>query len=101
MERIIKIKLKEGMHARPCSLICDLARHIGGQFRIRTRDLDVNACNVLEMLMLARPYGSDITVSISGVDDTVALKAIDAIEAMLGDRELTDESLFKFRSALQ
>lgn len=63
------VKNKQGLHARPATLIVQLLAESLSEVRFTHDKQTVNAKSILGLLTLAAPYGSRIQISISGEDE--------------------------------
>lgn len=64
--REITVKLPKGLHLVPCSRIVERASEFEGEVRIRFNDLNVDAKSILDLMTLAAPQGSVLTVEATG-----------------------------------
>lgn len=65
----VVVKNKQGLHARPASLIVQLLANSASEVRFTHDKQTVDAKSILGLLTLAAPHGSRIQISISGEDE--------------------------------
>lgn len=100
IEEKVPIYLESGLHARPCGLMCEMASKYRGDIRVKYRELDVDAKHIMNILMLAAPAESWITIVVDGPEEE-GRKIIESYKKLLGHRKITDESVAEFRSSLE
>lgn len=74
--RTVTISHAGGLHARPCVAIAQTAKQFRAQVRLSNRRQTVNAADVLQVLTLGAPCGSQITIEAEGPDAVAALEAL-------------------------
>lgn len=74
--RTVTITHPGGLHARPCVAIAQMAKQFQSQIRLSNRRQTVNAADVLQVLTLGAPCGSQITIEARGPDAVAALDAL-------------------------
>jgi len=77
------IKGRLGLHARAAAKVVSLARGFESEVLFRRPDLDViaDAKSILSVLMLAAGRGSQLQASAEGVDEELAMAAIEELFA--------------------
>ncbi len=78
--KVVEIKNKLGLHARPASLLVKLAGKFESEIQLAKDDTEINAKSILGVMMLAAGPGQSITISADGPD---AEEAIDAIASLV------------------
>lgn len=82
----INILNRYGIHARPSSMIADLAENFQSTIIFEKDGKKADARNIMNLILLSIGPNSKITVHINGPDETSALKAlIDLIEVRCFD----------------
>ena len=76
----IKVRNRDGIHARPSVKVVELANEFPCDIFIIKDDLKVNGKSILEVLTLAASYGTELTVEAIGKD---AEKAVNEVATML------------------
>ncbi|MFC1650409.1 HPr family phosphocarrier protein [Candidatus Latescibacterota bacterium] len=79
IEKTIKLINKLGLHARPAALLVQLASKFTSDLSINANDLDVNGKSIMGVMMLAAPFGCDLTFIADGEDSDVLLSEIEAL----------------------
>ena len=83
-ERKIKVKNKQGLHARPAALFVQLANKFDSKITVSKDGQEVNGKSIMGILMLAAEKDSEITIIAEGSD---AKEAIDTLEELVGKDE--------------
>jgi phosphocarrier protein len=82
MERNFQIKNQLGLHARTAAKWVQLGNHFESSLSIRYDGQEVDGKSILDLLTLACPRGSVITVRAEGSD---ADQLIEALEGLIED----------------
>ena len=61
MEYIFKIKILDGLHARPCNKLVDILKNFT-PLQISSGNQTIDKLSILELLLLKITYGSDICI---------------------------------------
>ena len=80
VEKMITIKNKQGLHARPAALFVQIANKFSSDITIAKGRQKINGKSIMGIMMLAAGAGSKITVIADGDD---ADKAIVELEKLL------------------
>jgi phosphocarrier protein HPr len=75
------INLAKGLHLVPCSRIVERANHFDGDVRIHFNDLNVDAKSILDLMTLAAPQGSVLTVAATGEQADALLDELEQLFA--------------------
>ena len=81
--KTVKIKNKLGLHARPAAKLASLSSQFKSKIFLMREGEKVDGKSVLNVLMLACPYGSRITIKADGVD---AEEAVAALAKLVGEK---------------
>ncbi|MDR1412889.1 MAG: HPr family phosphocarrier protein [Actinomycetes bacterium] len=65
-----------GLHARPGTGLAELALSFDSDITLTKADREVNAKEVLEILMGGMECGDEVTITATGPDETAALDAV-------------------------
>lgn len=76
MEKIMTIKNRMGLHARPAALFVQEAAKFKSQIYVMKDGLQVNGKSVMGLMLLAAESGSKLTVKADGPDEEKALQAL-------------------------
>jgi phosphocarrier protein HPr len=86
LERTVRIRNNNGLHARPAAEIVKLATRFSSEITVRRDDLEVNGKSIMGVMMLAAEFGSTLTLRASGSDAAQALEALATlIESRFGE----------------
>ncbi len=81
LERKVHIRNPQGFHLRPIAAFAQLAGRFQSNVTVsRDGKDDVNGKSILDLMLLAAPQGSELTVKVTGPD---ARNAIEALVALL------------------
>lgn len=91
--RTVRIKNRNGLHARPAAKFVKLASAYRADIRVEKEDLEVNGKSIMGVLMLAAEPGATITIRGAGDDAEAAVRAlVEYVEGDAGDDLLEQES---------
>ncbi|MDR3244381.1 MAG: HPr family phosphocarrier protein [Elusimicrobiota bacterium] len=76
-EKIIVVKFKKGLHARPAAELVTLLSKYQSAVKIIKDDFHIDAKSIMGVLTLAAACGSDLKFIVEGCDEHAALKSID------------------------
>jgi phosphotransferase system HPr (HPr) family protein len=81
VRRTARLADRDGLHARPCARIAELARRSASEVRLAHGDATADAKSVLELMMLTAACGDELTVDANGKDaETVVDRIVALIE---------------------
>jgi phosphocarrier protein HPr len=72
-----------GLHARAAAKFVHTASRFGSHILVRHNEEEVNGKSILGLLLLAAPYGSQLTITATGDDEAAA---VEALELLIRDR---------------
>lgn len=75
-ERAVRIRNRNGLHARPAAEFVKLASRFKSDITVSKGDLEVNGKSIMGVMMLAAEYGSEIVIRATGED------AVDALDQL-------------------
>ena len=81
---------EQGLHARPCTRLVEIANRFASEVTIRCDDTTANAKSVLALMTLAAPKGSELEIEAIGPDEQAAVDAL-AAEVVRGFGEMTEK----------
>jgi phosphocarrier protein HPr len=70
------IENKYGLHARPASVLCDVASRYESDIKVFNSGKEANGKSVISILMLEVHPGLDIKVQVEGPDEKLAMEAL-------------------------
>lgn len=76
-----------GLHARPASVLTQLANRYESEIFIKKGDAQVNVKSILSLLSLGARKGDRIVIEVQGADQEAALEAVVEYLASLGDND--------------
>jgi len=79
--REITVNLPKGLHLVPCSRIVERASEFEGDVRIQFNELNVDAKSILDLMTLAAPHGSILTVEATGEQADALLDELEQLFA--------------------
>lgn len=79
IEREIFVTNPDGLHARPSATLAKIASLFDSEITIANEEICVNVKNVLDVLRLCAPFGTKLTVRVSGRDEKEAFSAIEGV----------------------
>ena len=85
--RTVVVRLPEGLHVRPCSLIAKLAAGIPDRIRLTVGDESADAASMFDLMALGAAPGTEIVVS----GDAEVAETIDRIVSLF-ERDFADDA---------
>lgn len=82
-ERILTLTNKRGLHARAATKLVTCCQPFDACIKVSRGAQVADACNIMALLMLAAPCGTELHINATGED---AEQALDAIEALFAER---------------
>jgi phosphoenolpyruvate-protein phosphotransferase len=95
LKRTVKMKLKQGLHARPAALLARRAKSAGGQITLSAHGRSADARSVVAIMALGVRQGDEMLLQASGTD---AAQAVAAVEQAL-EEALRSESSHEANAA--
>lgn len=87
IERTFKIRNRLGLHARAASKFVQVTDKFRSKISVKKDELIVDGKSIMGILILAAPFGTEITITANGVDAASALDAIGELIARRFDEE--------------
>ena len=81
MKKMMKVINPLGLHARPAAKVVDCAARFTSDIRISYQNQEINAKSIMSVLMLAAPFNAELSVAITGEDESQAMTALEALFA--------------------
>jgi|TARA_B100000929_G_C15486127_1_gene412852 phosphocarrier protein NPr len=82
-ERTLTLTNQRGLHARAATKLVQCGQQFSASIHVYKQQQKADAANIMSLLMLAAPCGTELTVAAEGED---AEQALDAIEALFDAR---------------
>ncbi|MCM1322311.1 MAG: HPr family phosphocarrier protein [Bacteroides sp.] len=76
VEKILTVRNRAGIHARPAALIAQTANKFQSEILISKDEIVVNAKSIMGVITMAAGYNTNLVVRASGADEQVAVDAI-------------------------
>ncbi len=93
VEATVRIRNREGLHARPAAEFVKLASRFGAEVWVEKDGLEVNGKSIMGVLMLAAEAGSRLRIRAVGDDAEEALAGlVELVEAGFGEEPVADEA---------
>lgn len=87
LEKNLTLINKRGLHARAATRVVQVCQQYQSQTEIRFGEKTANTRNIMQLLMLAAPCGTPISIHASGPDEEQALAALEALILARFDEE--------------
>jgi phosphocarrier protein len=79
VEKILTVKNRAGIHARPAAIIAQTANKFACEVTLSRDDSDVNAKSIMGVITMAAGYNTVLTLKTEGPDESEAAAAIVAL----------------------
>lgn len=79
IEKVIVIKNKQGLHARPAALFVQIANKFNSDITISKGRHKVNGKSIMGIMMLEAGSGSKVTMTASGDDAETAINELEVL----------------------
>ena len=79
VEKILTVRNRAGIHARPASLIAQTANKFSSEILLENNDTTVNAKSIMGVITLAAGYNTNLVLKADGSDASDAVAAIAAL----------------------
>lgn len=79
VRRTARLADRDGLHARPCARVAEVARKASAAITITHGDAQADATSVLELMMLTAACGDELSVDAEGSDAEDAVARIVAV----------------------
>ena len=77
LNKNIVINIPNGLEARPVALLVQVASRFESSVYVETGDKKVNAKSIMGMMSMGLKSGDEVTISINGEDEEVAMENIE------------------------
>ncbi len=84
IERAVRVKNKQGLHARPAALFVQIANKFDASIKVQKDDQMVNGKSIMGILMLAAEKDSEVVLIAEGADSE---EAVNELEMLLNSDE--------------
>lgn len=79
IEKILTVKNRAGIHARPASLIAQTANKFSSEITLEKDEIVVNAKSIMGVIAMAAGYNTTIVLKVEGSDEQDAAAAIERL----------------------
>jgi phosphocarrier protein HPr len=79
VSKLLKVTNEAGIHARPAAAVVETASAFKSGIWFLKGDIRANAKSIMNIMLLAAEYGSEILVEAEGPDEEEALNAIEKL----------------------
>lgn len=87
-ERVVTIRNRYGLHARPAAEFVKKAHTFDAQVWVKKGELEVNGKSIMGMMMLAAEQGSELLIRAAGSDAEAAVHALsELVEQRFGEEQ--------------
>ncbi len=83
----LRVTNSQGLHLRPCAAIAGLLARYKAEVKLSRDDRVANGKSALELMMLAAPQGTELSVEATGPDGRQAIDALRALWDILSKEE--------------
>lgn len=77
VEKILTVKNRAGIHARPATLIAQMANKFTSEITLEKDSIVVNAKSIMGVITMAAGYNTTMTLKVEGPDESEAACAIE------------------------
>lgn len=77
VEKILTVKNRAGIHARPATLIAQLANKFTSEITLEKDSIVINAKSIMGVITMAAGYNTTLTLKVEGPDESEASSAIE------------------------
>lgn len=77
IEKMHTVKNRAGIHARPATLIAQMANKFTSEITLEKDSIVVNAKSIMGVITMAAGYNTTMTLKVEGPDESEAASAIE------------------------
>lgn len=77
IEKMLTVKNRAGIHARPATLIAQMANKFTSEITLEKDSIVVNAKSIMGVITMAAGYNTTMTLKVEGPDESEAASAIE------------------------
>lgn len=86
-QKQVILKNKKGLHARAATRVVQVSQQFQAKAQLCLGERTANTRNIMQLLMLAAPCGTELSLSAEGEDAEEALRALDELIQARFDEE--------------
>ncbi|MBP5252083.1 MAG: HPr family phosphocarrier protein [Treponema sp.] len=79
IEKLLTVKNRAGIHARPAALIAQTANKFSSEILLERESASVNAKSIMGVITMAAGYNTTLTLKVEGADEKEAVEAINRL----------------------
>ncbi|HAO30113.1 MAG TPA: phosphocarrier protein HPr [Treponema sp.] len=79
VEKLLTVRNRAGIHARPAALIAQTANRFAAEVTLERDETSVNAKSIMGVITMAAGYNTTLTLKAEGADEQEAAEAIFAL----------------------
>ncbi|MBQ3799954.1 MAG: HPr family phosphocarrier protein [Treponema sp.] len=79
IEKILTVRNRAGIHARPAALIAQTANKFASEIIMEKNTTTVNAKSIMGVITMAASYNTTMTLKVDGSDEKEAAEAIEKL----------------------
>lgn len=79
VEKILTVKNRAGIHARPAAIIAQTANKFQCEINLTRDDTTVNAKSIMGVIAMGAGYNTQMTLICEGADESEAASVIEAL----------------------
>ena len=79
IEKILTVRNRAGIHARPAALIAQTANKFASEIIMEKNTTTVNAKSIMGVITMAAGYNTTLTLKVDGPDEKDASEAIEKL----------------------
>ena len=79
IEKILTVKNRAGIHARPAAIIAQTSNKFKSEITLTRDDATVNAKSIMGVIAMGAGYNTQMTLTVTGPDESEAASVIEAL----------------------
>lgn len=79
VEKVVTVKNRAGIHARPAALIVKTANRYSSSLYIEKDDMRINGKSIMGIITLGASYKTELKIITEGSDEQEAMEAIEQL----------------------
>ncbi|MCR5765495.1 MAG: HPr family phosphocarrier protein [Treponema sp.] len=79
IEKILTVKNRAGIHARPAAIIAQTANKFKSEINLTRDDATVNAKSIMGVIAMGAGYNTQMTLTVTGPDESEAASVIESL----------------------
>ena len=79
IEKILTVKNRAGIHARPAAIIAQTSNKFKSEITLTRDDATVNAKSIMGVIAMGAGYNTQMTLTVTGPDESEAASVIESL----------------------